>query len=265
MTKTTTHHIKPTSLLPNGLKDDAKLHHSSRPSSSRTSTVRPSNHSSSSAKTKLPKEGTVRYVMTKYGLEVRRYSTDKWLNIDLLAKDACTTQERAYAEIMEKKQQYERMSKRIYASEYYEKRLRELLLFRKSGIMSHEEWAKQSYQLLCVKTLLDRSLKQERKDILVDEKARNARLSQRAYQQWIESKTKEGMINNTLYNKRDFLHENKKYVWRNRQFETPAKFRRDVQSFRLERPNTPNTAILLNANDSLSSDTCDASLIKSEI
>ncbi|CAF0774201.1 unnamed protein product [Didymodactylos carnosus] len=260
---TITHSTRKTSLLTEDLKDDAKSHQSSRHSSARKSASRTNNRSGSATKNgSFPKEGTIRYIMTKHGLEVHRYSAHNWLNIDLFTKDACGSQERAYADVMDKKHQYERLARRIYASEYYDKRLRELTYCRKSGIMSHEEWAKQSYQILCVKTLLEQSLKQEQQAMLADEMENNAKLSQKAYKQWKDSKSKEKIMDKSIYNKRDFLNENKTLALKHREFVTSTKLRPNNQSS--SRPTTRHNTTLPNSNDSFSSGFYEPSLVKSE-
>ncbi|CAF4274877.1 unnamed protein product, partial [Rotaria magnacalcarata] len=63
--------------------------------------------------------------------------------------------------MLDKKRQYERLSRSIYSSEYYTQRWNELLKSYKQGYLTHAEWAQQNYQLFCLKTLYSQAVKRE--------------------------------------------------------------------------------------------------------
>lgn len=90
--------------------------------------------------------------------------------------------------MLDKKRQYERLSRSIYSSEYYNKRWNELLQSYKSGYLTHADWAKQNYQLLCLRTLYTQARKREKHDKDLDERDVRRTRAKSAYNQWKESK-----------------------------------------------------------------------------
>ncbi len=133
--------------------------------------------------------GTIRYVNSRHGFEVQRYSSNNWLSTDVFTKDACQSHEKTFREMLDKKRQYERLARSVYSSEYYNKRWRDSLKSYKQGYLTHTEWAQQNYQLLCVKTLYDQAKKREQRDIDLDAKDVRRARAQSAYHQWKETKT----------------------------------------------------------------------------
>jgi hypothetical protein len=93
--------------------------------------------------------------------------------------------------MLDKKTQYERLSRSIYSSDYYIKRWNELLESYKHGDLTHSEWAQQNYQLLCLRTLYIQAKKREQRDRdLIAQNVRRDR-AKSAYKQWKETKTEE--------------------------------------------------------------------------
>ena len=93
----------------------------------------------------------------RHGFEVQRYVSSNWLTTDIFAKDACQSHEQTFRQMLDKKRQYERLSRSIYSSDYYRKRWNELVQSYKQGYLTHEDWAKQNYQLICLRTLYSSS------------------------------------------------------------------------------------------------------------
>lgn len=136
-------------------------------------------------------DGTIRYVKSRHGFEVQHFMSKNCLKIDVFSKDACQEQDKPFREMLEKKQQYERLSKSIYSSEYYQNRWNELVKSYKYENLSHAEWAKQNYQELCLRTLYGRAAQREYADQLnYNEKQREIR-AHSAFQQWRDVKDKE--------------------------------------------------------------------------
>jgi hypothetical protein len=91
--------------------------------------------------------------------------------------------------MLDKKRQYERLSRSIYSAEYYSKRWHELLKSYRQGYLTHTEWAAQNYQLLCLRTLYTNATKREQRDVDLDaQDVRRAR-AKSAYHQWKQNKT----------------------------------------------------------------------------
>lgn len=90
--------------------------------------------------------------------------------------------------MLDKKRQYERLSRSIYSSEYYYKRWKKLLESYKQGLLTHAEWAEQNYQLICVRTLYNQAKQREIHDMELDAQDVRQTRAQSAYQQWKESK-----------------------------------------------------------------------------
>jgi len=91
--------------------------------------------------------------------------------------------------MLDKKRQYERLSRSIYSSEYYHKRWRELSESYKQGYLTHAEWAKQNYQLLCLRTLYTQAKRREQQDIDLDSQDLRRARAKSAYSQWKEAKS----------------------------------------------------------------------------
>jgi hypothetical protein len=93
--------------------------------------------------------------------------------------------------MLDKKRQYERLSRSIYSSEYYTKRWHEILQSYKQGYLTHEEWAKQNYQLICLRTLHQQAAKREQRNSeLYAQDLRHIR-AQSAFNEWKEAKKEE--------------------------------------------------------------------------
>ena len=138
-------------------------------------------------------DGTIRYVSSRHGFEVQRYASRNWLTIDVFTKDACQAEEKPYRDMLEKKRQYERLSRSIFSAEYYQKRWQKALDSSKEDNATHADWAKQNYQLLCLRTLHSQAEKREQRDRALDaQEARRAR-AQTAYQRWKETKDEENL------------------------------------------------------------------------
>lgn len=152
---------------------------------SRTSSI----HSSFTDNDKKPiADGTVRYLNTRHGFEVQRYSSSNWLSIDLLTKDACESEEKTFREMLGKKEKVETLSKSIYTSEYYRQRWEDLLQSYKDGLLTHDEWAKQNYQLYCLKTFYIQACEREQSQVDSYEQNLRQRRAQCVFNQWKEAK-----------------------------------------------------------------------------
>lgn len=90
--------------------------------------------------------------------------------------------------MLDKKEQTELLSKSIFTSDYYRQRWEDLLQSYKDGHLTHDQWARQNYQLYCLKTFYQQAL--EREQYLTDIHAQNQRQrrAQNTYNQWKESK-----------------------------------------------------------------------------
>ncbi|CAM4750045.1 unnamed protein product [Rotaria magnacalcarata] len=134
-------------------------------------------------------DGTVRYVNSRHGFEVQRYSSSNWLAVDIYTKDACQSHEKTFREMLDKKRQYERLSRSIYSSEYYTQRWNELLKSYKQGYLTHAEWAQQNYQLFCLKTLYSQAVKREQTHIkaFIEDSRRDRAKS--AFKEWKGTKS----------------------------------------------------------------------------
>jgi hypothetical protein len=111
-------------------------------------------------------DGTIRYVNSRHGFEVQHYSSSNWLSTDVYTKETCQDHEQTFRDMLERKRHYERLSRNIYSSEYYSNRWNELLQSFKQGHLTHEEWAKQNYQLFFLKTLYTQAVKREQREQL---------------------------------------------------------------------------------------------------
>ena len=94
--------------------------------------------------------------------------------------------------MLDKKRQYERLSRSIYSSDYYNKRLQKLSESHKQGLLTHTEWAQQNYQLICVRTLYNQAKEREQRDVELDARDVRQARAQSAYQQWKQSKAETG-------------------------------------------------------------------------
>ncbi|CAF0888760.1 unnamed protein product [Adineta ricciae] len=128
-------------------------------SSSNEQTITMSNTDKVQPKTTLG--SSTRYVNSRYGFEIRRYSSPNWLSIDLLTKDACQKQEKTFREMLDKQEQNEIVAQNVYSLEYYRQRYKELLQSYQQGPLTREQWAKQNYQLHCIRTLYTQAYQRE--------------------------------------------------------------------------------------------------------
>ncbi|CAF4313322.1 unnamed protein product [Rotaria sp. Silwood2] len=140
-------------------------------------------------------DGTIRYVNSRHGFEVQRYSSANWLSTDIYTKDACQAHEKTFRQMLDKKRQIERLSRSIYSSDYYSKRWHELLQSYKQGYLTHAEWAKQNYQLYCLKTLYTQAKKREQKDMDLDKQELLRARAKSAFDEWKETKCEEPSTN----------------------------------------------------------------------
>jgi hypothetical protein len=134
-------------------------------------------------------DGTIRYVHTRHGFEVQRYLSNNCLSVDVLSKDMCEYQEKSFRELIDKKEHDELLSRSIYTSEYYRNRWNELLQTYRKGNLTHDEWAKQNYQLNCLKTYYQQAFEREQYSLNVHEERLRERRSQTAFNRWKEGKT----------------------------------------------------------------------------
>ncbi len=90
--------------------------------------------------------------------------------------------------MLDKKEQNELLSRSIYTSDYYRQRWNELLQTYQEGCLTYDQWARQNYQLNCVKTFYNRALEreQQRKDLY--EQNLRQRRAQCVFNQWKEAK-----------------------------------------------------------------------------
>lgn len=139
---------------------------------------------------KSPNDTTVvRYVNSQHGFEIQRYSSSNWLSIDLLTKDACEAGERTFRQMLEQKEQEDLLTHSIFTSAYYRKRWNESVQSYKQGTLPHTEWAKQNYQLHCLKKFYSNAYEREKSVIKSNEKKQRRRRAQIAYKQWKDSKS----------------------------------------------------------------------------
>lgn len=133
-------------------------------------------------------ESNVRYVNTEHGFEVQRYSSPNWLAIDLLTKDACESQERTFREMLNKKEQVELSSRSVFTSEYYRQRFEDLLQSYRNGELTHDEWARQNYQLHCLKTFYGQAVEREQQRKSIFQQNQRERRAQCVFNEWKEGK-----------------------------------------------------------------------------
>ncbi|CAF1149224.1 unnamed protein product [Adineta steineri] len=108
--------------------------------------------------------GTTRFVNSRHGFEVQYYASRNWLSTDVYTKETCPEHEKTFRDMLEQKRLFEQYSRNIYSSEYYANRLSELLQSYKQGLLSHAEWAEQSYQIHMLKILYAQALKREQRE-----------------------------------------------------------------------------------------------------
>ena len=139
--------------------------------------------------TKTVIDGTIRYIKSSRGLEIQRYSSQNWLCTDILSKDACQTQEKTFREIVEKQEQNELLSRSIYTSEYYRVRRDALLQSFEQKALTHIQWAEQSYQTNCLKTLHTQAHQREQSQLDLIAQRQRQRRAENAFNKWKESKS----------------------------------------------------------------------------
>ncbi|CAF1597704.1 unnamed protein product, partial [Rotaria sp. Silwood1] len=135
----------------------------------------------------------IRYKISQHGFEIQRYSSNNWLSIDMLSKDACQSNERTFREMIEKKEHDELISHSIYTSEYYYKRWYNLLKSYKQNNLTHLQWAKQNYQLYCLKTYYKRAFQREQYRIQLNAQNQRRKCAQNAFNEWKESKNDDSL------------------------------------------------------------------------
>ncbi|UJR22793.1 hypothetical protein I4U23_025825 [Adineta vaga] len=143
-------------------------------------------HSSSTTIT-----NTIRYVNSRHGFEIHRYSSPNSLSIDLLTRDACQAQEQTFREMLDKQEESESISQNIYTLEYYHQRYKDLLESYKRGYLTRQEWAKQNYQLHCLKTYYTQALNREQSRLSLRAQKLRQRRADNVFKQWKEAKDAE--------------------------------------------------------------------------
>ncbi|CAF0770046.1 unnamed protein product [Adineta steineri] len=138
---------------------------------------------------------TTRYITTHQGFEIRRYTSHNWLSVDLLTKDACQSQDKTFREMLDKQEQNEFIPHKIYTLEYYRKRYQNLLQSYKHGNLTYDQWAKQNYQLHCLRTLYTQAYKREQYCRNLYAQKLRQRHAQSVFKQWKEAKN-EGNLEN---------------------------------------------------------------------
>ena len=133
-------------------------------------------------------DANVRYVNTVHGFEIQRYSSSNWLSIDLLTKDACESQERTFREMLDKKEQTEQSARSVFTSEYYRQRFEDLLQSYQNGELTHDQWARQNYQLHCLKTFYTQALEREQQRANVYQQNQRQRRAECVFNDWKEAK-----------------------------------------------------------------------------
>ena len=109
----------------------------------------------------------------------------------MISADACRFDERNFREIIEKKTQAERLSHSIYTSEYYRQRWFDLLNSYRQGHLTHEEWAKQNYQLNCLKNFYLNASERELSFSERHEEEERQKRAKQAFHRWKETKAEE--------------------------------------------------------------------------
>jgi hypothetical protein len=127
-------------------------------------------------------------VHSRYGLEVQRYSSPNWLSIDLLTTDACESDSKTYREMLNKRDEDELSSRSIYTAEYYRQRWEDLLQSYKDGHLTHDEWAKQNYQLYCLKTFYTQACEREQLESDLDQQNQRQKRAECVFNDWREAK-----------------------------------------------------------------------------
>ena len=138
-------------------------------------------------------DGTIRYVNSRHGFEVQRYSSSNWLSIDLLSKEVCDSHDKTFLEMLDKKEQEELVSRSIYTAEYYRNRWDDLLQSYKQGTLTHNQWAKQNYQLNCLKTFYTQAFDREQYRISLHAQNQRKRRAHSAYNEWKEGKHEDNL------------------------------------------------------------------------
>jgi hypothetical protein len=158
------------------------------PNRSRSQSIQSSQTDSALNSKKPLVDGSIRYVNSRHGFEAQRYSSPNWLHIDLLTKEVCQSHEKTFLEMLYKKEQNERLLHSIYTSEYYSKRFHDLLQSYKQGYLTHAEWAKQNYQLSCLKNFYIQASEREQHHIDVYDQNLREKRAQSAFNEWKEVK-----------------------------------------------------------------------------
>jgi hypothetical protein len=87
-----------------------------------------------------------------------------------------------------KKEQNDLSSRSIYTSEYYRQRWEDLLQSYKDGHLTHEQWARQNYQLHCLKTFYTQAFEREQYEMDLQELNQRQRRAQCIFNEWKEAK-----------------------------------------------------------------------------
>ncbi len=144
-------------------------------------------------------DGALRYVNSPFGFEIQRYSSPNWLSIDLLTKDACESEEKIFREMLNKKEKTESSSRSKYTSEYYRQRWEDLLESYKEGYLTHEQWARQNYQLNCLKIFYTQACEREQYRMNLFEQNQRQRRAKCVFNQWKETKTEGNLEHHRSY------------------------------------------------------------------
>lgn len=109
----------------------------------------------------------------------------------MISKDACQHDERVFREMVARKNRTKTLADSVFTPEYYRQRWEQLMSSYRQGHLTHEEWAKQNYQLHCLKQFY---LSASEREILhqeeTDELERRIR-ADNAFLRWKEMKNEE--------------------------------------------------------------------------
>lgn len=90
--------------------------------------------------------------------------------------------------MLNQKEQNDLSNRSVYTSEYYRQRFEDLLQSYKDGHLTHDQWARQNYQLNCLKTFYLQAFEREQQDLELEEQNQRQRLAESVFNEWKEAK-----------------------------------------------------------------------------
>ena len=90
--------------------------------------------------------------------------------------------------MLDKKEQNDLSSRTVYNSEYYRQRFEDLLQSYQNGHLTHDQWARQNYQLHCLKTFYIQACEREQQEMNLYKQNLRQRKSECVFNQWKQAK-----------------------------------------------------------------------------